>query len=252
MTEIQKPVTLTGLTIVITSVFMITLGNNVFALDYSKYTNNKYGTYADNSNVIFLNWINRSIDQRDEGMIIPVGANFKDSNQAKINSCAQSYHNKIPKIYRDDESYREGSYVACSYGLYNYNVNIGNKELDPILRIQIEGEAEICMLDDHCMKKINQIIKGKIALPQSSNPTLKDSSSNIPPKPSPEEEEQKLFDFCVRFFYAVNQHHISCEDLKPELKQKIQIEAQKKQEKYKVNDEEKDDKDDDKKDKRKD
>jgi hypothetical protein len=43
MTEIQKTVTLTGLTIVITSVFMIILGNNVFAIEYSEYTNNKYG-----------------------------------------------------------------------------------------------------------------------------------------------------------------------------------------------------------------
>ena len=125
-------------------------------------------------------------------MIIPIVEEFKDSNQIIINNCFQSYHNMIPKIHRDDESYREGSFVACTYGLYNYNVNIGNKNLDPVIRIQVEGEAEICMFEDHCMKKINQIIKGKIALPQSSTPTVKDSRQSVP---SPEileyEKERK-------------------------------------------------------------
>ena len=233
MTEIQKSVTLTGFTIAITSLFMIILGNNVFAIEYSKYTNNKSGTDVDFSNVIFLNWINRSTDQREDGMITPVAAKFKDTNQLKINSCAQSYHNKIPKIYRDDESYWEGSIVVCAYGLYNYNVNMGDKYSgDPLLRIQIQGEAEICMLDDHCMKKINNIIKGKIALqPQPSTPTLEDSRPSIPPKPSPQEEEQQLIKFCAKYIHAIDQPQ-SCKDLTPELKQKVQTEAQKLQEMY--------------------
>ena len=180
--KIPTLLVLIGLTIVITSVFMITLGKNVFAIEYTKYINNKYETDLDYSNAIYLNSIHNSIDQRDNGMIVLVGANFKESNQHKINSCAQSYHNQIPKIYRDDESYWEGSLVACTYGLYNYNVNIGNKNMDPILRIQIEGEAEICMLDDHCIKKIKNIIKGEIAL---------QSSGNVQPKVNQKEEEQQ-------------------------------------------------------------
>ena len=232
MTEIQKSVTLTGLTIAITSVFMIILGNNVFAIEYSKYTNNKYGIEFNDPHIINLHLIKPSIEQRNNYLIISISATFKDSNQAKINSCAQNYHNKIPKIYREDESYWEGSNVACAYGLYNYNVNIGDKNLDPILRIQIEGEAEICMLDDHCMKKINQVIKGKISLQsEPSTPKLKDSHQNIPAKKSPQEEEQELIKFCAKYIHAVDQPQ-SCEDLAPELKQKVQTEAQKLQEMY--------------------
>src|SRR5687768_11515344 len=99
MTEIQKSVMLTGLTIAITTVLMMTLGNNVFAIEYSKYTNNKYGIEFDYPKIISLDSINPSIEQRNNYLIIPIAAKFKDSNQAKINSCAQSYHNMIPKIY---------------------------------------------------------------------------------------------------------------------------------------------------------
>ena len=38
-------------------------------------------------------------------------------------------------------------YMACVYGLYNYNVDIGNKNLDPILRIQIEEKLKyVCLM----------------------------------------------------------------------------------------------------------
>jgi len=175
MHGVQKFV-LASFAMTITSIILLTIGNHVFAIAYTKYTNNKYGIGFDFPKMIYLDFINPSFEQRDNIIIIPVAAKFKDSNQYKINSCAQSYHNMIPKIHRDDESYWEGSIVACTYGLYNYNVNIGDTyNVDPLLRIQIEGGAELCMLDDHCMKKINNIIKGKIALhSESSTPKLKD------------------------------------------------------------------------------
>ena len=157
MTEMQQSVTFTGLTIIIT--VLITLGSNVFAIEY---TNNNYKIESEYLNIVYLDWINPS--NEGNSMIIPVGGNFKDSNQVKIQVCAQSYHNMIPKIYRDDESYWEGSNVACAYGMYNYNINIGDKKMDPLKRSQIELEVTQCMFDDHCMKKINNIIKGKIAL----------------------------------------------------------------------------------------
>jgi hypothetical protein len=59
----------------------------------------------------------------------------------------------IPKIYQDDESYWEGSVVACAYGMYNYNVNIGDKNNDIFDVQMIEIEASGCMINDHCMKK---------------------------------------------------------------------------------------------------
>ena len=289
--KVQQLIVLTGFTISIVTILLITLGNNVFAIEYAKYTNNIYGIEFDYPKKIYLDSINPSFEQRDNYIIIPVGGNFKDSNQLKINSCAQSYHNKIPKIYRDDESYWEGSIVVCAYGLYNYNVNIGDKNLDPLLRIQIEGESEICMLDDHCMKKINQIIKGKIALQtQTLTPTLEGSRQSVPspeileyekerkeaqkgtileklneqpytrqpytttdrdkkgfidrdddkekendeskPKVNLTTEEQELIKSCALYFYAIDLQPQNCKDLKPELKQQVQIEAEKRQEKF--------------------
>lgn len=234
MNNIQKSIIFSGFTIIITSIILLTIGNYIFALEYSKYTNNKYGIEFDYPKIIYLDSINPSFEQRDNNIIIPIATKFKDSNQLKITSCAQKYHNMIPKIYRDDESYWEGSNVVCAYGLYNYNVNIGDKNLDPILRIQIEGEAEICMLDDHCMKKINQIIKGNIALPFTpSTPTFKDSSptispprEEIPKKLSPQQEEQQLVDLCAQYLYDKRQSPL-CQDLTPELKEKVQLETQK-------------------------
>ena len=84
MTEIRNSVAFTVLIIAITIIFTITFGNNVFAIEY-KYT--KYGTDIGYSNQILLNWINPSIDQRDDGMIVPVAINPKDFNQYKIQSC---------------------------------------------------------------------------------------------------------------------------------------------------------------------
>jgi hypothetical protein len=231
MNKVQKFV-LIGFTMVITSIILLTIGNYASAIEYSNYMNNKYGIKFDYPNVIYLDSI--SLSTKDNNIIIPITAEFKNSNQYKINSCAQSYHNMIPKIHRDDESYWEGSIVVCTYGLYNYNANIGNKNMDPFLQIQIEGEAQLCMLDDHCMKKINQIIKGKIALPSTpSTPTLKDSSRNISPpqteiprKFSPQEEEQQLVDLCAQVLLDKRQSPL-CQDLTPDVKQKVQIEAQK-------------------------
>ena len=173
MTEMQKSVTFTGLTIIITVLF--TLGSNVFAIEY---TNNNYKIESEYLNIVYLDWINPS--NEGNSMIIPVGGNFKDSNQQKLSSCAQSYMTMIPKIHRDDESYWDGSIVACAYGMYNYNINIGDKyNVDRFDVQMIEIEAEGCMIDEHCMKKINNIIKGKIPLQsQFSSPNLEDSKSS--------------------------------------------------------------------------
>lgn len=84
MIEMQKSVTFTGLLIAITTVFIIILGNNVFATEYSKYTNNKYGTEFDYPKIISLDSINPSFEQRDNNIIIHVGADFKGS---KCQSC---------------------------------------------------------------------------------------------------------------------------------------------------------------------
>ena len=162
MDKVKNLIFILGFTIIFFSLFVILLRNNILALGYM-YT--KYETEKEYSNLILPSWIDPSFDQRDY-LIIPINKKLKESNQYKIQGCFNSYHNTIPKIHGDDESYREGSYVACTYGLYNYNVNIGNKNLDPFLRIQIEGGAELCMLDDHCMKKINKIMEGKIPLPR--------------------------------------------------------------------------------------
>ena len=274
----KKPIlfVLPGLTIAMVSIFMITLGNDAFAIEYSKYLNNKYGIKFDYPNIVYLYWIDPSNEKRYNNIIIPVGANFKDPNNVKISICAQSYHKMIPKIYQDDKSYWEGSVVACTYGLYNYKVNIGEKNLDPLLRIQIEGEAQICMFDDHCMKKINNIIKGKIALEyefplppaiqkyeeerKKAQPgavlaekermargwepyttTDKDKKGFIDrddddvkeknideskQKINLTTEEQELIKSCALYFYAINQQPQDCKDLKPELKQQVQIEAE--------------------------
>jgi hypothetical protein len=103
---------------------------------------------------------------------------------------------------------------------------------DPLLRIQIVGEAEICMLDDHCMKKINQLIKGKIPLPftpstpTDSSPNTSSPQTEIPRKFSPQEEEQQLVDLCAQVLYDKRQSPL-CQDLTPDVKQKVQIEVQK-------------------------
>ena len=40
--QVQKSIVLTGFTIAITSMFMLTVGNNVFAIEYTNYTSEKY------------------------------------------------------------------------------------------------------------------------------------------------------------------------------------------------------------------
>ena len=240
MTEIGNSVTV--LIIAITTIFLITLGNNVFASEYSKYTNNKYGIEFDYPEILFLDSINPSFEGRDNHIIIPVAAKFKDSNQVKIQVCVQSYHNMIFKIFRDDESYWEGSNVACVYGMYNYNINIGDKKMDPLKRSQIELEVTQCMFDDHCMKKINNIIKGKIALqyefPGSklSPEVLKYEKERIEAqkdnnqKALTVEEEQWYIEFCAKRVFYSNYLPSFCED-KSQLKEKIEIEVQKLKEK---------------------
>jgi hypothetical protein len=77
---------LTGLTIAIVSVFMIILENDAFAIENSKYTNTLYEIEFDYPNIVHT-----SFEQRDNNMIIiPVAEKFKDSNNAKVVTCAQA------------------------------------------------------------------------------------------------------------------------------------------------------------------
>jgi hypothetical protein len=192
MDIIQKSVVIASLTII--PLFLLVLQNHVFAIDFPK------------------------------SLIIPVKGEFKDSNQAKLNYCAQSYMLLVPKIYQDDEDQWDGAIIACAYGMYNYNVNIGDTyKVNRFDRQMIEIETEKCMLDNHCMNKINQIIKGKIAL-KSGISIPKESQKNIPKKVSPEQEEQRLIRFCAQYYYAIDRPQ-DCENLKPEVKQKIELEA---------------------------
>jgi hypothetical protein len=43
MNNLQQSIVLVGLTIAITSIFLLTIGNHVFAIEYSNYTNEKLG-----------------------------------------------------------------------------------------------------------------------------------------------------------------------------------------------------------------
>jgi hypothetical protein len=223
-------------TLVITLIFILTVGINAFAVE----STNKHDIEFDYPNMIYLDSVNHfypnmiyldSVNHffKDKNMIIPI-TTLENSNEFKIDNCAISYRNMIPKIYRDDERHWLGAKVACAYGLYNYNLNIGDRNLDPILRIQIEGESEICMLDDHCMKKIDQIIEGKIALQSKPSTPITPPKQNsiIPPQKTPQQEEQELVSFCVHYLYAVDQPQ-SCENLSADVKQKVQIEAEKRQ-----------------------
>ena len=97
------------------------------------------------------------------------------------------------------------------------------------------------MLDDHCMKKINQIIKGKIPLPQTDISNLNKSPQSIPKSSVEEppqnisskqsaEEEKFLINMCAPMV-LLGMQIPDCENLSPVAKKQVQVEAQKLKEK---------------------
>ncbi|MFB5600739.1 MAG: hypothetical protein ACE5SW_11000 [Nitrososphaeraceae archaeon] len=89
----------------------------------------------------------------------------KGNSKGQLLDCADNYVNPLPRIYKEDETYKAAAVIACAYGFYNYNLNVGDiKNVDPFTRNEIALEAAQCSLEPSCNKKLKKIIEGKIPL----------------------------------------------------------------------------------------
>ena len=88
MNRVQKSLVLTVFTMAITSIFLLTIGNQAFAVEYSNYTSEKYGIQFEYPST----WdLTEKTSRFDEGPLLRI------SNPTILSAISIDYHDNIPK-----------------------------------------------------------------------------------------------------------------------------------------------------------